>query len=63
MYSMNLFLFIIYIQKEVQMLYKESMATHKRNCMLGQLEILKEMANEMEVKLSDLKKVLNNKQL
>ena len=43
--------------------YKGSMATHKRNCMLGQLEIHKEMANEMEVKLSDLKKVLNNKQL
>ena len=63
MYSMHLFLFIIYIQKEVQMPYEGSMATHKRNCMLGQLEIHKEMANKMEVKLSDLKKVLNNKQL
>ena len=39
------------------------MATHKENYMLGQLQKHKEKVSEMEVKLSDLKKLLNNKQL
>ena len=43
--------------------YKGSRATHKKNCMLGQLQKHKKMVSEMEVKLSDLKKELNDKQL
>ena len=42
--------------------YKGSRATHKKNCMLGQLQKHKKMVSEMEVKLSDLKKswMINN---
>ena len=43
--------------------YKGSRATHKKNCMLGQLQKHKKMVSEMEAKLSDLKKELNDKQL
>ena len=38
-------------------------ATHKKDCMLGQLQKHKKMVSEMEVKLNDLKKELNDKQL
>ena len=43
--------------------YKESRATHKKNCRLGQLLKHKKMVCEMEAKLNDLKKELNDKQL
>ena len=43
--------------------YKGSRTTHKKNCMLGHLQKHKKMVSEMEVKLSDLKKELNDKQL
>ena len=43
--------------------YKGSKATHQKNCMLGQLWKHKKIVSELEVKLSDLKKELNYKQL
>ena len=42
---------------------KGNRATHKKDCMLGQLQKHKKMVSEMEVKLNDLKKELNDKQL
>ena len=41
--------------------YNGSRTTHKKNCLLGHLQKHKKMVSEMEVKLSDLKKELNDK--
>ena len=43
--------------------YQRSRATYKKKCILGQLQKHKKMVCEMEVKLSDLKEELNEKQL
>ena len=42
--------------------YKGSRKTHKKNYMVGQLQKHEKMVSEMEVKLNDLKKELDDKQ-
>ena len=42
--------------------YEESRKNHKKNYMVGQLQKHEKMVSEMEVKLNDLKKELNDKQ-